>query len=200
MKQLRFFSMVLVLSFLLGTVASAEVAHPFPDVPTDAPYADALDTLYHYGIFLGDAAGNFNPDDFISRAEFATIVCRLLDEEASAGTTNATGCTDVPSSHWAAGYIGCAVRLGIVNGNGDGTFAPEDSVTMEQAAKMLVCAWGYGEQAAAAGGWPDGYLDVAQQLKLLDGVDTPPSSRTSRATIAVMVFNAINAPLYNQEN
>lgn len=200
MKRFRILSVAMVLLICLSAAVHAEVNTPFPDVPEGAPYADALNTLYNYGIFQGDAAGNFNPDDFISRAEFATVICRLLDAEVPSGQASSTPFTDVPSSHWAAGYISQAVQLGIVNGNGDGTFTPDDNVTMEQAAKMLVCAWGYGEPAAAAGGWPDGYLAIARQLELLDGVTTPSSAYTSRADIALMVFNAINAPLYNQEN
>mgnify|MGYP001620448056 CR=1 FL=1 len=48
----------------------------FTDVPDAAPYAEAVSLMKEYGIFNGDANGNFNPNAGITRAEFAAVVCR----------------------------------------------------------------------------------------------------------------------------
>jgi S1-C subfamily serine protease len=51
-----------------------------PDVPTTAPYSDAVYKLYRAGILTGnDSAGTFYPNSFILRQEVATIVTRMAD-------------------------------------------------------------------------------------------------------------------------
>ena len=63
--------------------------------------------------------------------------------QADALSTSNDPFTDVPASHWAAGYIAYCAQRGIINGMGDGTFAPDSPVTGLQFAKMLLCALGY---------------------------------------------------------
>ena len=53
----------------------------FTDVPDAAPYAEAVSLMKEYGIFNGDANGNFNPNAGITRAEFAAVVCRTVGGE-----------------------------------------------------------------------------------------------------------------------
>lgn len=45
---------------------------------------------------------------------------------------------------------------------------------------MLVCAWGYEEQAQADGGWPAGYMSVAREFYLLDSIDTGETAPAKR--------------------
>lgn len=49
-----------------------------PDVGMDHPYAEEIYTLYQAGILTGDAQGSFKPKNTITRAEVATIVCRMI--------------------------------------------------------------------------------------------------------------------------
>ena len=49
-----------------------------PDVSMDHPYAEEVYTLYQAGILTGDAQGSFKPKNTITRAEVATIVCRMI--------------------------------------------------------------------------------------------------------------------------
>ena len=50
---------------------------------------------------------------------------------------------DVNVEHPLSGYIHIANQLKVVEGNGDGTFTPNEAVTFDQAVKMIVCALGY---------------------------------------------------------
>lgn len=161
----------------------------FPDVPDTASYAEAVNLMKEYGIFNGDADGNFNPSSGITRAEFAAIICRMVGGEDEIQMQVEASFNDVPANHWAAGYIGWAVKNEIINGYGDGRYGPSDFVTYEQAIKMTVCAAGYGDAALDAGGWPEGYIDVANGLGLLTGVDETPSAPMTRANVAVMISN-----------
>ena len=51
----------------------------FPDVDREKWYAPYVDKVSEAGIMIGDDNGSFRPDEPLSRAEAAVIVCRLLD-------------------------------------------------------------------------------------------------------------------------
>ncbi len=194
MKNLKkVLALVLAFSMMLSVVAFAS----YNDVDADADYAGAVELLSALDIIKGDDLGNFNPDNTITRAEFAAIVCRAKGlENAAEGAKGATSFKDVAADHWASGYINLATQNGIINGYGDGNFGPEDKVTYEQAVKMLVCALGFEPMAANKGGYPTGYLVVANQYKITAGVKS--SVEAPRKTVAQLVYNALTTPMMDQ--
>lgn len=169
--------------------AGENLAPSFPDVPQGANYAQAVSVLAELEVITGDDKGNFNPDTTVTRGEMAAILCRLLEEEK---IEKDTGFLDVSPTHWAAGYVAKAAELGIINGYGDGNFGPENPVTCEQVVKMLVCAWGYEEEAQREGGWPAGYWKTAQSLGLLQGVISGQTEPAARSTTAILCYNTLN--------
>lgn len=179
----------IVVLVVVQLILPAYAGEAFPDVSDNASYAAAVKLMKQYGIFTGDANGNFNPNAGITRAEFAAVVCRTVGGENEISKRAEVAFSDVPSNHWAAGYVDWAVKNSIISGYGDGRYGPSDMVTYEQAIKMVVCAAGYGDAALDAGGWPDGYVDVANGLGLLAGVDETPSAPMTRANVAVMIAN-----------
>ena len=195
MKNLKkVLALVVVFSMMLGTVAFAA----FPDVAEDAYYANAVNTLAALEIIGGDDQGNFNPDNTITRAEFTKIVCEMQGIKGDAGK-GATIFTDVAADHWASGYINMAVGMGIINGMGDGTFAPSAPVTYEQAIKMIVVALGYEPMAADRGGYPTGYLAAAQAAGLTKGIKAPAQTDAAiRSLVAELVYNALDVPMMQQ--
>lgn len=194
-KKRRLFAGILAVLLCFSLAPSSALAASegriFPDVPAGAPYADALDTLYEMGIFEGDEHGNFNPDKTISRAELATILCRILEAEEEAKTHTSAPFTDVRDGVWYAGYVFMAAGMGIVTGYGNGLFGPNDPVKYEQAVTMLVRAWGYDWMAKDAGGYPDGYLSVARSLGFLNNVSGSVGSPAPRSTVAQLVYNML---------
>jgi len=196
MKNLsRAFAVVIALTMVLSTVAFAAV---FTDVKDDAAYAEAIELGVALNLFKGYEDGSFKPEGDITRAEFAAIVVRTLGQEAQAtGAAGTTKFIDVPSTHWASGYVNIAANLGIINGYGDGNFGPEDKVTYEQAVKMVVVALGY-EPAVGSAGYPVGYLTIAQQRGVTNGVKGTNGVPANRGQVAQMVFNALDVPLLEQ--
>ncbi|NLB81751.1 MAG: S-layer homology domain-containing protein, partial [Clostridiaceae bacterium] len=195
MKNLRkVFAVVITLSMILSTVAFAAV---FSDVTDSAAYAEAIELGAALNMFTGYEDGSFKPDGDITRAEFAAIIVRMLGQEAqSSGAAGATKFADVPSTHWAAGYINIVTNLGIVNGYGDGNYGPEDNVTYEQAVKMCVVALGY--EPAAGGNYPVGYLTIAQQRGVTTNVRGTSGVAINRGQVAQMAFNSLDVPLMTQ--
>lgn len=80
----------------------------------------------------------FKPDQAVTRSEFAVMLSRGLGLPGD--TVAAQRFSDIQSSSSVGGYIGAAAKAGVITGNTDGTFRPEDKITREQMAIMMVRA------------------------------------------------------------
>ena len=193
MRNLK--KVIALIAVFAMTLSTAVFAAEFPDVAEDSAAHEAISTLADLGIIQGDEQGNYNPDQTVTRAEMATFVARIQGYEGDVSQTE-TPFTDVPSTHWASGYIALAAGQGIVNGYGDGNFGPEDPVNYEDAIKMVMVTLGYEPMAADQGGYPAGYISAANSQKVLSGVVGGVTGQgCSRSTIAQLLYNAIDTPL-----
>lgn len=189
-------ALVAVFAMLVSTVAFAQT---FSDVDAEHDYYEAIEMLSNLNILTGDDADgdgtmDFRAEDKITRAEVATIISRIQGINSAAQV--ATEFVDVPSTHWASGYVAQAAGQGIVNGYGDGNFGPEDNVLYEQAIKMLVVTLGYTPFVEANGGYPAGHLMAATRYGIVDGViGASVGVEATRGQIAQLVYNAIDTPL-----
>lgn len=185
-------------------VTSVAFAQSYSDVKEDDNYYEAIEMLSKLNILTGDdkdgdGVMDFRPNDTITRAEVAAVICRVQDLNNLSQTT--TPFTDVPSSHWASGYVAQAAGQGIINGYGDGNFGPEDDVTYEQAVKMFVETLGYTPFVNANGGYPTGHLTAAQRYGVLDGVvGASVGAKATRGQIAQIAFNAIDTPIMDRSS
>lgn len=178
-----------VLSAVLGgAMVFPGMAASFPDVASGADYAEAVDYVSDMGLMVGDKTGKFHPDQAVTRAEMATILCNMLGETENLSTDGSVF-TDVPADHWANRYVVKAAELGLVSGYGNGKFGPSDQVTYEQAITMVVQAMSLGDYALAAGGYPDGYITVAQEFGLVRGLSSSVGSPMPRSEIAILIYN-----------
>lgn len=183
---------VLVLSLL---VCPAFAVSAFPDVDEYAEYAEAITYVNEIGIMVGDEQGNFNPNKTVTRAEMATIICRVLNETENLSASAVF--SDVSIIHWAYGYVSKAAELGIVNGYGNGSFGPSDNVTYEQAVTMIVRAIGWNaeiDDIEKIGGYPDGFMFLAQERGILEGISAEKGEMLSRADVASLLFNYYAPP------
>lgn len=189
-----------ILALLLSVgilLTSAIGVAAYSDVPEGTYVSEAVTILSNLDILNGFEDNTFKPNDYVTRAQMAKIICHMLNyKDVAASTTNFT---DVPSNHWASGYINIANGLGIVAGYGDGKFGPEDKVTYEQAVKMVVCALGYEPIADANGGWYAGYTTVAASLGILSRVDGNANTPIKRGAIACLVYNALEIQIMDQD-
>lgn len=163
----------------------------FSDIPEDAIYYNAVEALAIHGILNGYPDGTFGGDKNITRAEMVTVAIRAMDLENSVIAPAEQQYTDVPAAHWAAGYISLATQLGIVQGDGGGTFRPNDNVKHEEAVKIIVIAMGYGKAAEEAGGWPVGYTQVAESKGILENTSGVIGENSIRSEIALMTYQGL---------
>lgn len=195
MKNLnKALAMLIVFAMMMSSVAFAAT---FSDVADGSAYADAIGVGVALNLYNGYDDGTFQPEGNITRAEFAAIVVRAMGQgDVGQG---GTVFTDVPSSHWASGFIGIAAGKGIINGYGDGTFGPENQVLFEQAVKMLVIALGYAPTCDPDKGYPVQYLSKAGELGITSAtVRGTTGSPANRGLVAQLVYNSLNIPLMQQ--
>ncbi len=131
----------------------------FKDVPTDAWYATAVNTLASLGIVAGVGNGNYEPNRAITRAEFCAIAARFTKTLAE----SPVAFEDVPETYWAYQYIATAAAYGWVSGIGNDLFAPYDKITRAQAATIVNHMTGrLADQVAIDRGEGTRFPDVAQ--------------------------------------
>jgi hypothetical protein len=128
MKKLL--ALLLVFAMVCGAFIPAFAA-------TDAELA-AEAQLQELGILNDDRA-----DDSLTRAEMVVLLSRMLGEEAAAKDFPVAPSFADATDHWAANYIAWAESMAYVNGIGDGMFAPDAVVTLQQYQAVLLRALGY---------------------------------------------------------
>lgn len=181
--------LLIIMCLCMGIgLLTGEAEALFPDVDENAAYAEAAEYLNEAGIMQGDTQGNFNPDNTVTRAQMAAIVCRMLGE-TEGFTTDGNRFTDVPDSYWANEYIVRAAELGIIGGYQDGSFKPGNTVTYEQALAMIVRAMDLESDALAAGGYSAGYISIAEEYGFIYRLSANSGELMSRGQIAILVYN-----------
>lgn len=196
MKNLKkLMSVVLTVAMLMSFAVSTSAAQ-FADVDETNSAYEAIEVLADLKILEGKDANNFDPDANIKRSEFAAVICRALNAEAAASGSTGVKFNDVAADHWAAGYINWAADSKIVNGRGNGNFDPDANVTYQEAVKMIVAAMGFGPLAEKRGGYPTGYMAIANTYSIPSGVAmSPATAPADRKGVAKLVYNAFDAPL-----
>ena len=104
----------------------------FADVSADDWYNVAVSTMSDMGIVFGRTDYQFDPDAYITRAEFAAIAARF-DSESYSGDDLFT---DI-EGHWAENQINRAAEKGWITGYPDGTFDPNRYITRAEAVTMI---------------------------------------------------------------
>ncbi len=107
----------------------------FSDI--DGHWAEtAIEELTAQGSIGGYPDETFRPDRPITRAEFVSVLVKALDLPS---TDSSTAFSDI-ENHWARDDINIAVANGFINGYNDNTFKPDDPITREQMANIIVKA------------------------------------------------------------
>ena len=163
------------------------------DIKVDA---DVVDTLVSLGIVEGFEDGSFQPNGTVTRAQMAKMiyVLRTGNSDASAYNDEKSSFTDI-NGHWARGYIKYCQSLGIIAGKSNTKFVPNEKVSAQEAAKMLLVTLGYNAQKAGLVGtdWASKTNALADEAGLLEDVNTSFTAACPRQYAAQLIYNAIDA-------
>lgn len=143
---------------------------PFTDVGSDDWFYDAVKYVYDNGLMNGTSDTLFEPEAEMTRGMFVTVLGRAHGVDTSAAYENVF--SDVDEYEYYAPYIAWAAENGIAEGNGDGTFSPDENVTREQMAKIFLGYFSYIGQGPS-GMWATAleYGDIDQMSDwAIDGI------------------------------
>lgn len=132
---------------MYGYYVSGDV---FSDV--DMWAEQSINELAAAGVITGYPDDTFRPNDTVTRAEFVTMLMRLIGEE---GATSEFA--DV-NGHWAEKYIAKASEYGYISGYPDGTFRPDTDITRAEAFKIIASVFGF-----EADGAESRFTDVTEE-------------------------------------
>ena len=203
-------SLLLVLALSTGALAVN------PDAMTDIAGHWAREDIRYClenNLFNGTSATTFTPNDEMTRGMFVTVLGRI------AGIGSDTYDTwyvpyiycDVPRDKYYSPYVSWATRFDIVNGKGDGRFAPDEPITREQMATMIsrfTRAYGCGLTQAGtvtarftdAGAISSWAVDAVEEMRIAGILNGYPDGRfapkdTATRAMCAKVFHLLNTSL-----
>lgn len=188
---------------VLPSSAGAASTSAFTDI-YDTNVSRAAETLRLLGIVSGTGGTAYSPDRVLTRAEFCKLAVELMGNgDKVAAQMNRTVFQDVPSTHWARGYIAVATQgtttgsgdtatttPGIIRGDAYGNFNPDRAITYGEAVTILVRILGYGDSDVGMV-WPNGYLAKASELEITKGLNLTADSTITRGQAALMMENLL---------
>jgi hypothetical protein len=159
---------------------------------------DSINTLVRQGCISGYPDGSFKPENTITRAEFAAVLVKAFQLENNDGKIFSD-----TAAHWAKDYIAAAAAKGLVSGYAGGNFGPDDLITREQMAVMIVKAAGLAPAAEAPGfadsaaisGWAVEAVAAATENGIMKGYSDNtirPGGSATRAEAVTVIMNALN--------
>lgn len=106
----------------------------FTDTKGNA-YEGAIEAVAQAGIMTGYDNGQFRPDGVLTRYEMSVVLQKVFQLKGNEKSVESF--IDVPTGHWAEGYVKALADNNISKGDGKGNFLGDDFVTREQYAQFL---------------------------------------------------------------
>lgn len=183
-----------------SSYAALEYEKSFTDVPLSHWAAAMIKELAAKHIVTGTTENRFEPGRSVSRAEFAALLVRALELKS----TKPAAFDDISASVWYADDVAAAAEFGIVHGRSTTAFAPNDSITREEMASMLMRAYeAKGDKKAGSGServftdaalisvWASDAIQEGVKLGFFNGKDGggfDPKGKTTRAESAKVIY------------
>ena len=176
----KLLALLLAAALLIGAAPAALAA---------ASADDMLEVLAALGVMNGDENGNLNLDQSVTRAQFTKMAVAASGGSAESG---GSGFADVPDSHWASGYVAAASEAKLLSGYPDGSFRPDGTVTMAEAATVMLKLLGYVDSDFGSD-WSKGVMALASLSGLTAGVSAKADDGLTRRQCAQLVYNTLLA-------
>ncbi|MDI9477098.1 MAG: S-layer homology domain-containing protein [Natronincolaceae bacterium] len=129
-----FITAVIIFTMIFSSISAVVADNLLSDIKGHWAQ-DTIEDLVNRRIIEGYPDGTFRPNNNITRAEFTSLLVRAFDLKSGLGKVFSD-----TADHWARDYIKTANYHGLVNGYSDTLFGPDDPVTREQIAAMVVNA------------------------------------------------------------
>ena len=177
-----------ILAFLLAVSIAVSVLV----LPVSA--ASINNTALQTAITLGAVPTGQELGANITRGAFAKMLVSFSTyrESVDAQGTVGTLYRDVPGSSQWAPYIRIAVQQGWMNGYTDGSFRPDNTVTLEEACAAVLKLLSY-KTTDLTGSFPQAQLNKAQQIGLRDQLTCTQGQAMTYEQSTLLLYNALRA-------
>ncbi len=200
-KTKKIMSLLLSVVMMVSVFASFSITSFASDESEQSAHSEAINVLKALSVVVGDAeSGLIRPNDPIKRSEVAKMAIAILGlTDVAQGASYQSKYSDVPSDHWAVGYINVATDQGIVIGDAEGTFRPDDTISYQEAMTIITRVIGFEPYALDRGGYPAGYLVAAAENKLnKNAVVSNSTQSATRGIVSQIFYNALEVKMMEQ--
>ena len=130
----------------------------------------------------------------VTRGALARMLVSYSTYRESVGSQGTVGTlfTDLPGTSPYAPYVRIAVQNGWMNGYTDGSFRPDNAVTLEEAVTAILKLMGY-KMTDLSGSFPNAQLNKASELGLRNQVDRSQGEALNYEECALLFYNALTA-------
>ena len=128
----------------------------------------------------------------ITRGAFTQMLCYAAGLKDFVPDAPEQVFSDVAADSPYAGTVQLAKQRGYISGYSDGTFRPDDEITLMEACVCLLNVLGYGAKASAMG-YPNGYYSVISDINLRKGISSSYSDKLSMACAVHLIYNTLHA-------
>ena len=179
-----------ILAFLLAvSIAVSMLVLP-------AAAAGNANTAVQLSITLGAMDGSQQAalNAVVTRGALARMLVSYSTYRESVGSQGTVGTlfTDLPGTSPYAPYVRIAVQNGWMNGYTDGSFRPDNAVTLEEAVTAILKLMGY-KMTDLSGSFPNAQLNKASELGLRNQVDRSQGEALNYEECALLFYNALTA-------
>ncbi|WP_241674637.1 S-layer homology domain-containing protein [Paenibacillus luteus] len=177
----------------------------FDDIQASYWAYDVIKKMAAKQIVFGVSETSFAPKQFVTRAEFASLIGRALRLESS----KLISFKDVVPTKWYASSIAAVLEAGIVSGRSVDTFAPEDTLSREEMAVMILKAYEFHtgwnattngmnsfKDASQVSSWAKDAVSALKELGLIGGRGNElfmPHDKVNRAESAQILSRLIDS-------
>lgn len=191
-KLISIFLAVCIMSLISPCGTSASIDVMFSNEKTKE-YVQQLTQLGLFDLY-SEGGAFFDETTAVKRGEAAKALVDLFGygDELSGNETDTF--YDVPNYYEYADEIYIAVKKRLMVGVGGGLFEPDSNIITKHFMQVLVTALGY-DWKAALPTYTDGYMSVARELGLLDGIYLDSNEELSRENMVYIIYNSLDVPI-----
>lgn len=194
--------LVIALSIIISGIPNVMAASvsEFKDFPTGWSKV-AMEAAVNNGLLVGFEGNEIRPENYLTRAEMATIIVRAFGAKTK---VDISGYTDVLPSAWYYEYIEKIVKMGAMKGVSSSRMAPDDYITREEVfttvARVLVLedsdydALSKYNDYSEISSWAKGYMSALAKRGYVNGDElgnANPKDNITREEFAQFMHNAI---------
>ena len=183
----RIISLILTISLFLSLLTFPSFAEGYSYPENYEDMKGLLSAVEIIGENYGDA------DKYITREEFVTLIAKSTGIAPMMPSDADSLFSDVEKESENAKYIYLAKELNLVSGYSDGTFKPNDNISLTEGIVCAVNLLGYSVMAREFGGFPTGYMTLANDIGLYKNLKDFKDAKLTYGAAAILIYNTLNS-------